>query len=60
MEAKVQTRVGKLTMEIQKLMNEGFEKEAYNKLNELNSELSYLDGRVLQMEEVLSIGKRCE
>lgn len=57
MQTKVQMEVGKLAKEIQKLMNDGLEKEAYDKLNELNSKLSDINGSVLQMEEVLSIGK---
>lgn len=57
MEADTKTtiKIGKLSKDIKNLMTDKREKEAYDKLGELNSLLSDLNGRVLQMEEVLSL-----
>ena len=46
-------KIGKLAKEIKKLMSEGKEVEAYDKLNDLNSVLAYLKGESLEMEDVL-------
>lgn len=57
MEADTKTtiKIGKLSKDIKNLMTDKRKKEAYDKLGELNSLLSDLNGRVLQMEEVLSL-----
>ena len=57
MEADTKTtiKIGKLSKDIKNLMTDKREKDAYDKLGELNSLLSDLNGRVLQMEEVLSL-----
>lgn len=49
--------IGKLTREIIELMEAGKEEPAYDKLNDLNSKLSDIGGKVLEMEEVLSMTK---
>ena len=54
-DTKTTIKIGKLSKDIKNLMTDKREKEAYNKLGELNSLLSDLNGRVLQMEEVLSL-----
>jgi hypothetical protein len=46
-------KIGKLAKEIKKLMSEGKEVEAYDKLNDLNSVLADLKGESLEMEDVL-------
>lgn len=46
-------KIGKLAKEIKKLMSEGKEVEAYDKLNDLNSVLADLKGASLEMEDVL-------
>lgn len=54
-DTKTTIKIGKLSKDIKNLMTDKREKEAYDKLGELNSLLSDLNGRVLQMEEVLSL-----
>lgn len=54
-DTKTTIKIGKLSKDIKNLMADKREKEAYNKLGELNSLLSDLNGKVLQMEEVLSL-----
>lgn len=54
-DTKTTIKIGKLSKDIKNLMTDKREKEAYNKLGELNSLLSDLNGKVLQMEEVLSL-----
>ena len=54
-DTKTTIKIGKLSKDIKNLMTDKREKEAYNKLDELNSLLSDLNGKVLQMEEVLSL-----
>ena len=54
-DTKTTIKIGKLSKDIKNLMTDKQEKEAYNKLGELNSLLSDLNGKVLQMEEVLSL-----
>ena len=54
-DTKTTIKIGKLSKDIKNLMIDKREKEAYNKLGELNSLLSDLNGKVLQMEEVLSL-----
>ena len=54
-DTKTIIKIGKLSKDIKNLMTDKREKEAYNKLGELNSLLSDLNGKVLQMEEVLSL-----
>ena len=54
-DTKTTIKIGKLSKDIKNLMTDKREKEAYNKLGELNSLLSDLNGKVLQLEEVLSL-----
>lgn len=54
-DTKTTIKIGKLSKDIKNLMTDKREKEAYNKLGELNSLLSDLNGKVLRMEEVLSL-----
>ena len=54
-DTKTTIKIGKLSKDIKNLMTDKREKEAYDKLGELNSLLSDLNGKVLQMEEVLSL-----
>ena len=54
-DTKTTIKIGKLSKDIKNLMTDKRGKEAYNKLGELNSLLSDLNGKVLQMEEVLSL-----
>jgi hypothetical protein len=52
-DVKLCIEIGALAKEIKKLMSEGKEIEAYDKLNDLNSVLADLKGASLEMEDVL-------
>ena len=54
-DTKTTIKIGKLSKDIKNLMTDKREKEAYNKSGALNSLLSDLNGKVLQMEEALSL-----
>lgn len=55
MEKRTILEIGKLANKIKELWNASKEEEAYEVLNELNSKLSDLDGKVLEMEDILKV-----